>query len=66
MTEQLRSMRYERDIREHGAAVTTRPWWNVPGEESREVTRAGNMANTDVTRDREVSSCTPLSVLPVS
>lgn len=36
MTEQLRSLRYERDLREHGAAVTTRPWWDAPGEESRD------------------------------
>lgn len=36
MSEQLRSLRHERDLREHGAAVTTRPWWNTPGEESRE------------------------------
>ena len=29
MSEQLRSLRHERDLLEHGAAVTTRPWWVV-------------------------------------
>lgn len=36
MSEQLRSLRYERDLRERGDAVTTRPWWDAPGEESRD------------------------------
>jgi hypothetical protein len=26
----LGSLRYERDLREHGAAVYTKPWWDVP------------------------------------
>jgi hypothetical protein len=57
VTEQLRSLRYDRDLREHGAEVTTRPWWNAPGEESRdqryawsdvEVTFCDSIAMTEV------------------
>jgi len=35
MSERLRSLRHERDLREHGDAVTTRTWWDAPGEDSR-------------------------------